>query len=596
MALILVLIPLGAGTLAAQDGIPVPAAGEDGDDSIAVSPLDEQFAGSGEADGLERDAGAVVRVRRAEVWSIRWRMRATAVLQEPAGYAEGAYAGDRLKSYQRLVVRRGELFRFGILTDKDPGESSHADFISGVVAAGGLPGGTKITAGDYRLRAGQGLLFGSARAFGKGAAVIEPALRDGWGIPDGLSSDEVHFFRGVALESYPGPVSVLLFGSVRRLSPRLSGDGRLLGVDESGYHRSLTELRRRETLTDRAFGTALRWRVEKRLTVGVNVIRSALSVQDAGDGGGAASPVVTRRGSVDLRLGLRPVTFFCEIVGGGSRLPWIAGALFAPSGNSRIVIVRRVFPDAPGYLRTFGFADGSTGRNEAGTYLGAELIVSPGLSAGAYLDLYSSLAPGAGTLYPPVGVDRLISLRWEPGKRFSLEARFRSRDVEATGSDIPDDGPVTPGNGVRRDQALRVGVRWSPTEGLECRMRAEHSRSIFATGGGRSQGGMVFADLIVEPARGVSVHTRLQFFAIGSWASRLYSAEPDLPGTLTNTVLSGEGARWYLICSFRPSKQLRCSVKYSSHRRDDLMRIGSGAEELPSNISEKAGFQLDLIL
>ncbi len=590
VVLLLFVIP----PLPAQEAETPPPGPDEVEDSLGLSALDEQFAGSGEGDELEREAPPAGRRRRDEGWRLRWRLRATGLLQEPAGHAEGIYAGDRLKTSQRLLVRKGEAFRSGILTDKDPGERSHADFVSGVVSFGGLPFGSTMTLGDFRVRAGQGMLFGSARSFGKGAAVIEPALRDAWGLPDGLSSDETHFFRGAAVESAAGPVSLLFFGSIRQLSARLTGDGRFAGIDESGYHRTGTEIGRRGSATDRAFGGAIRWKAGDRLSAGVNVLRSALSLREGG--GPAAFPPVVRRASADLRLGIASLTLFCEVVAGESRPPWIAGALFAPSGNARVVIVRRALPDAPDRLRTFGFADGSTGRNEAGTYVGVEMVPARALTVGGYLDLHSRVAPVGGAVHPPAGVDRLVSIGWEPERGFGVEARFRSRDAEVTADPVENGSPAPPRNVVRSERSLRAGVRWNPAGGVECRARAEYSRSSFADGGDRAQGGMIYAGLGLEPARGVSVQYRLSLFAAGSRDTRIYSAEPDLPGTLTNTALTGEGTRWYLICSIRVSGHLRCTVKFSRLRQEDLSRIGSGPSELPSNVAERAGIQLDLTL
>ncbi len=592
--LIILLVPLTFAAAPAQEKDRPPGVDPDGSDSIGVSALDEQLTGPGGDDDLEREGDAGREYHRRQNWSVQWRGKTSAVLQEPAGYSRGTYAGDRMKIYQRLSVRKGSAFQFKMLMEKDPGETALTDFVSGAVSVGNLPGAVRMVAGDFRIRAGQGLLFGGARSFGKGAAVIEPTLRDGWGIPEGISSDEVNFFRGLAAGTGVGPVSVILFGSVRTLSAHISTEGDLRGIDESGYHRTATELDRRDRLTNRSFGGLFRVLAGDWLAAGVNVLRSSLSVRETGEGRPVPSTATTRRGSIDLRIGLPPFTLFGEVVLAGAEVPWIAGILFVPSEKTRIVIVRRFYPAMPEFRRTFGFADGSTGQNEAGTYLGAEISIYPGLIAAGYLDLFSSSAPEPGAFFPPVGIDRLISIRYIPSKRFGIETRYRSRTVEVAGNEVSGAGLPTPGNGVKREDKYRCEVHWKPAERLTCRFRLEYSVASPGTKGETDRGSMVFADLTLEPSRAVTIHSRLQLFGTDSYASRIYTMEADLPGTLTNAVLSGEGSRWYLICAWRLSEHVRFSMKYSRFRRDDLRKIGSGADELPSNIVEKAGFQLDL--
>ncbi|HLF14265.1 MAG TPA: hypothetical protein VI932_05200, partial [Bacteroidota bacterium] len=327
---------------------------------------------------------------------------------------------------------------------------------------------------------------------------------------------------------------------------------------------------------------------------GLNVLGSSLSAGATGEGTPAPPVVTTRRGSFDLRIGIPPFTMFGEIVLAVAEVPWIAGALFTPSEKTRIVIVRRFYPAAPEFRRTFGFADGSTGQNEAGTYFGAEISLSPGLIAAGYLDLVSSPAPGPGAFFPSSGIDRLISIRCLLSERFSIETRYRARATDVTANESAGAGPRTPGNAVKREEKIRCEIRWKPAEHLSCRFRMEYAAASPGAKNETDRGSAGFAELAVEPSRGVTIHSRLQLFGTDSFVSRIHAAEADLPGTLTNAVLSGEGSRWYVICSWRLSEHLRVSAKYSRHRRDDRPNSGPGAGTLPSDIIEKAGFQLDL--
>lgn len=564
-------------------------------DSLRPSALEEQITGLGEDDEAEReDAGRQPR-RRPAGWRASLKVRSGAVLQEAAGYRRGSYAGNRLKLFQKVTVRNGDWLAVEALADKDPGEPAAADFVSGSIRAEFLSGGVRFTAGDFRMRAGQGLLFGSPRSFGKGAAVIEPALRDSWGVPDGVSSDEAHFFRGGAVQARAGPVSVVVFGSWRTATPDFSDDGGLRGIDASGYHRTAAEIARKGTLSERSAGGGLRVEFGKGFAAGGSFLARGLRTADGGAGGVVAGGATIRRGAVDLRATAGGLTVFGEALPSGPNSPWIAGALLADPTGLRLVFVRRFYPPADGLHATFGFADAAGGSNEEGTYIGAEAAVTSALSVSAFLDLYSRMRPVTGSVQPPAGVDRLVSVRFSPSKRLAAEVSVRSRGRE-TG--VPDAGagplPV-PGNAMEGELRVRAQARWAPEPGVGCAIRFDHCAAS-PPGSGREHGEMVTADFTVEPWRGLTIDARARFFRTDSFASGIPAVDVDLPGTIASTVYSGQGSAWSAGWMWRWSRNLRLSLRYSVLRRDDIRRIGSGPAELPSNIREKAGFQLEIAL
>jgi hypothetical protein len=259
------------------------------------------------------------------------------------------------------------------------------------------------------------------------------------------------------------------------------------------------------------------------------------------------------------------------------------------------VIVRRSYPPADDLHGTFGFADAAGGSNEEGTYVGAEAAIIPGLSVSMFLDLFSRIRPVQGSVQPPSGVDRLLCVRLAPTPRFTAEIRLRSRDREVG---VPDAvaGPLpVPGNTTGQERRVRAEARWVPGAGVDCGIRFDHCAA--STGAeARDRGAMVTADLAVEPWRGMTIDARTRFFRTDSYASGIPAVDVDIPGTITSTVYSGEGSAWSAGWTWRWSRHVRLSLRYAILRRDDLRRIGTGAAVLPSNIREKAGFQLDISL
>jgi hypothetical protein len=420
-------------------------------------------------------------------------------------------------------------------------------------------------------------------------------MRETWGLMDGTSADEARFFRGGAIQARAGPVSAVIFGSDRRATPLLTPGGDLRGIDGSGYHRTSSEIARKGTLTERSAGGGLRIAFGELLSVGGGFLATALRTAAVAGGDGAVRGVSMRRGSVDLRASVGGFSAFGEALPSGAQTPWIAGALFADPAGRRLLIVRRFYPPADDLHGTTGFADASGGSNEEGTYVGVEAAILPGLVVSAYLDLYSRIRPVQGSVQPPSAVDRLVCVRAAPAKSFSAEVRVRSRRRE-TG--VPDAaaGPLpVPGNRIEEEFRSRGEVRWSSGDRVACGIRLDYCVLSPGTGPGES-GVMATAELTVDPWRGMTIDARARFFRSDSYASGIPSVDVDLPGTIASTVYAGEGSAWSAGWGWRWTRHVRLSLRYSILRRDDLRRIGTGPGELPSNIREKAGFQLDLAI
>lgn len=581
--------------LPAAPGARAQERGDTGDDGAIVadtsspSMLEEQISGLGDGDEIDRPAGAARSAVPAGGWRFTLRLRGSSVLQEAAGYARGTYAGNRLSLRQKISVRKGDVLRIEFLTDKDPGEAGVTDFVSASVQAGGLPGDGRIVAGDFRFRAGQGLLFGAPRSYGKGVEAVEPAIRSGWGIPAGISSDESDFFRGLAVQFAAGPVSAAAFVSLRKQTPLLGPDGVLKGIDRSGYHRTGPEIGRRARLDERTAGGSVRLSSGERAALGIHLLTARMTA------GGAPSPgasIAVRRASVDARVGIGALTCFGEATAGASG-PWIAGVVFAGAGF-RSVVSRRRYPRADGFHAASGFSDGSTGSNEEGTYLGIETTPAGGASLSAALDLFRKTAPVPGSVQPPAGLDRIVTVRLVPFGGLTGILSLRSRSAETREGGDGGSQPAVPRNVRTGEVRIRCEAKWESGPGSGCGLRFDRVRVSPGSGAAREDGAMVTASFTARLGGGAGFDVTARFFATDSYASGIPAVEGDLPGSLTAAVYSGRGTSWSAGCSWRVARSLRITARYSILRRGDVRRIGSGPGELPSNVKEKAGVQLDL--
>jgi hypothetical protein len=149
---------------------------------------------------------------------------------------------------------------------------------------------------------------------------------------------------------------------------------------------------------------------------------------------------------------------------------------------------------------------------------------------------------------------------------------------------------------VRNTGRLRGRIEVRLGNGVTIGSRLERLSLDPGGEGAREEGTMLYEDAGIVPAGFCSLRLRVVLFGTGSYDSRLYEFEDDLPGTLSMPALFGRGDRWYLLLRMEAGKGRGLSVKYSRLERDDVRRIGTGPDELPGNSDERVGVQLDFTL
>ena len=104
----------------------------------------------------------------------------------------------------------------------------------------------------------------------------------------------------------------------------------------------------------------------------------------------------------------------------------------------------------------------------------------------------------------------------------------------------------------------------------------------------------MFQDIRFSPSTSLNIYGRIIFFKTDSFNSAIYEYENNLTGVLTNIPLFGEGIRWYMIVRYKLFKFMTLSFKYSETYKPGEESIGTGLNEIPLNLSNILGIQLDL--
>ncbi len=507
------------------------------------------------------------------------RSRVVMSLQQAEGYKTGAYPGSPVKSTERIRLTDANHYTAGFIMEKDAGEQRIADYTAGYVALTQFGILNTAVVGDFYVESGQGVSLWRGADLGKGADVMLPARRAAGGVKPYLSASENSFLRGAAAEATVGPVTALAFYSRTPRSASIDTAGRATSFYTEGYFRTESELERRHTLSEILGGLRLAGRV-RTLALGATWFSDSFTRPLLLEGGRRFSGDRYSVLSCDYAVSFNDFSVFGEWAGSGGAVAGSSGIHLKPDERVEIVAAIRYYPLAFVALHGFGF--GERGENERGVYLGVRAKVADHARLGMYFDRFSDVNAEAGK-FPGSGSELLGEIVATPVPRLECTLRYQRKTSNTSGS-------------PELKQLFRLLLSYKFSKAVTVRGRLD--RTFFSSDplGGTQTGAGAYEEIIYTASRGLSINARLSWFSTDSYDCAIYAYERDLPGVMTTPALNGKGVRWYFLVKYTISEGIDIAAKYSDLLRDDLSRLGSGLDELPSNHDNRIGVQLDLRL
>lgn len=174
------------------------------------------------------------------------------------------YLGNALYHYIKLQYDYRNRISWGLTAVKDAGEpfannlnKGYDSYCFHLLLKNLLCVETMIL-GDYRIRTGEGLVFGSSFSMGKEFDVTMNRQV----INRHTSTDEYAFLRGAALTLKWGTFRCTPFLSFRKMDASINEDGYIESLKTDGYHRTWTEFRRKRNVSSGLYGGHLSWNRE----------------------------------------------------------------------------------------------------------------------------------------------------------------------------------------------------------------------------------------------------------------------------------------------------------------------------------------------
>ena len=537
---------------------------------------------------------------------IRWTIGTT--FQQKLGYnplsdSTNRYYGDPLHACFRYGFDYKDQLQWGVVLEKDAGEmwwnkeQGGIDYASFHLLLKDSKRKNTLILGDYNVRFGQGLVYGSAFSLGKNTTGGVPELT-GPSISRHFSASEINYLRGAGLKLTLKPfimekgrrfgIDLCSFISIRKLDSSVE-NGILTSISETGLHRTLSEIEIEKKLKQSVIGS----HIEFRWTNLVGGITATAWKTDASALESLESwKIFNAKGnkggnvSADFRTVWRGLLVFGEFaLDQNGHTALMAGTSYKPHSRMSVSILGRKY--APEYQAMFSnaFSEGTSTRNEEGLYVSTDFQLAKRVGFTGYVDVFRFPWLGHMVSSPSWGQEVATELNATVGRnglvKLLLKSKMREKNYSISSL------PITPIQPYLKNQ-MRLQI--SQKQGLWS-MKTILYANNYRFGRLQSNGYAVAQDLGLEPfGNRFSIMLHAVLFNTASWENRIYLWEKDLPGAFSMPMLYGQGCRMALFAKYN-LRNFNVQLKIADSVQPGLDFIGVGPEQISGGRRTEARLQ-----
>jgi hypothetical protein len=504
------------------------------------------------------------------------RSRVVHDMQQRKGFADGNYLGSPFKKYQRIEIN-AERVAGRIVLEQDAGErlsDGFSSFSLGVQINDVLK---RIVIGNYSVKSGEGLGVSSYGSTSKLQGIFSGSHRTS--IVPYASTDEVHYFRGIATTLNFFPLAVNLLYSNKSVAATLDSNGTVSNFYTAGLFRTETEISKEDAVRERALGVQMNFQFGNYGYLGVLAFRTEydkpLTI------GGQSLSVYSVNGS----LNLENVSLYGEAA--GNALPLnssIAGLRVQMSKKMLLHFSVRSY--SPAYSSAFAFPFGERNAadgGEKGIYAGIELHPMSSVSLIGYYDEFTLSSQHE---FYNRGNEYFFNAMAHAGKKLEITFQYKEK-VKTQNASLEE----------RLQRTLRFDGTYRFQKRITFRQRFEINEVNYSISKNREQGALAFSEIRFEHSSlPVQLSGRIIMFETDSYDSRVYEFESDVRGVFSNPPLYGSGMRWYCLAKYAIGTVVQVSLKYSETIKSGVSSVGSGEDKIQGPLDNRATLQLDLVL
>lgn len=478
-------------------------------------------------------------------------VRSTRAFSSADQSASTKYEGSPERHYLRLKQTLSN-FEYGLVAEKDPGEAFFSqsnklgfDYTNAWLNFGLGQAGTRVFAGSYRVRFGQGLVASQGFSMGKSAETTQ-VFRSDQGIRSYSSTDENQYFHGLAAQFNYRHFTFLPFISLHRLDAHidtLEGKPFFGAFQTSGYHRTGSEIAGENSLNQLAGGGHVTYS-HNRWSFGLTTVYTryhvAMNRSDEPYNWFLPEGKENVVAGFDWKGSIKKVFLFGEAaVSANSGRALLTGVMMKPASSAEFSMVYRNFNQTFFSYYSNAFAESSRINDEQGLYMGIKVFPAPRWIIWAYADFFRHRWIKYLTSAPSNGTEFLAQVSYSPSRETNFYLRLFQEEKEQR---------LISGNLRYNEQQLINRLRFNFTHALNEQISLKNRLEIsFYSKQSSEKGFLICQDIIFKPhEKPYTLNGRLAWFKTDGYNSRLYAYENDLLYSFSIPPYYGRGIRCYL--------------------------------------------------
>ena len=503
---------------------------------------------------------------------------------ERAGDASnGDYLGYPYKFWARYSFSYAKNVRIGIVASQDAGEPFFSqsnkygfDQYSGFIQINGLGSVESLIVGRYSVSAGMGLVMNNSFSLGK-TAMLQDFGRQRNALRPHTSASENGYMQGAAATiRLSDAIRLTPFLSYRKTDATLNIDGSISSLIYTGYHRTLSELNKKNNTSLTAGGMNARWNLED-FSLGATAVFTHIN-----------RPLSPNKSATYKKIYPEGSNFFnASLNYSWLHYPFSVNGETAINANGAIATMNTLGWHLSQYVEVMGiyrfysfnyyslyanaFSEGGKTQNESGLYLGVRWQPKYGIDIQAYTDLAYFAWPRYGVSQSTYAIDNVVSASYKTGN-WLLSGKYRLHLRQKDSKSVANLSWQT-------EHRLRIGAEWTGG-GWTSRSQLDFtSVSSTSESSSLSQGFMITENIGYDIGKWL-IFAGGKYFNTDGYDSRLYSYERAMPHTFSFPAYYGHGIRYSLVATWSPSPTLQFTSKAGITNYFDRSTISSGQQQI----------------
>ncbi|GAB3501571.1 helix-hairpin-helix domain-containing protein [Emticicia fontis] len=523
-------------------------------------------------------------------------LRSSQTLEKSKGYIENKYLGSPQQLYARYRLSSPRDFQIGLVAEKDAGEKNYLDFYSFHLQLKNKGNLKNLVLGDYQVQFGQGLILGAGFFLGKGSEAVTTIRRSNMGIRPYGSLLEGGNFRGAAATYQLKKIDLTAFYSYTKRDASIDEtDGEreeyFSSILTSGYHRTETELARKNQLTEQNIGANATFRFSNGY-IGATLLHTQFDA------------ILMRRprlynkfeftGKENTLAGAnfsytwQNFNFFGEAARSGSGGLGLTGGWVAAL-NKQIEWAMHLRHYDKNFHSFYGnaLAEGSRNINEQGIYWGLKYSPKKNLNFSGFYDRFSF--PWLKYLVdaPSRGYDYLLRASYQINKKALLYAQYHA---EHKGKNLPYN--TTPADVVVSTIRENMLANFDYTISRNFKWQSRVQVNTFQYEGRAKSTGYALMQDVEGSIKRLYLKGRVAYFSTDDYDSRVYAFENTVLYAVSFPAYYGKGTRIYLIGRYVLNQHLDLWLRYARTQLKNKDTMGSGNDLIEGNHKSDMSLQV----